>query len=179
MLVLVVVFLFMFVVVFLFMLMMVVFIVVTIIVAMMFIMMVIILLMAGFNFFVQVILNFSYIEGIHPHYLCHVYFCLFSALNRTHIVDRFYPVFHSIKVLRFDQINFIEQQFVGKSNLLNGLIGGSILNLFVQMMLNIKRIHHRHNPIQQLAFGHVLVKPEGGHDRRWVSQTSGLYDDTV
>ena len=78
-----------------------------------------------------------------------------------------------------DEVNFVDQQAVGKGDLLHGFVFSSFRLFFVQVLFDVFGIDQRDNAVEPCKFFDVFVHKERLSDRGWVGQTSGFDDDTI
>ena len=84
-----------------------------------------------------------------------------------------------VELLFTDKVSFVENDFVGKCNLLNTLILGPLGFLFLEMLKDMFGIDYSNDSVQSGIIGDILVNKEGLGNWSGVSHTCSLDDDGI
>jgi len=82
---------------------------------------------------------------------------LFGFHDGRELVDGGQSIFQNLLLLFRYQVDLVEQNLVGKGNLLQGLVGRSVGFLFVQVQVQVLAIGQANDRIDVVVFGHFRV----------------------
>mmetsp|Transcript_24244 Transcript_24244/g.79829 ORF Transcript_24244/g.79829 Transcript_24244/m.79829 type:complete len:290 (-) Transcript_24244:91-960(-) len=120
------------------------------------------------------------LEGADPHHLLERDRRVLASANRRELVDLAQPLLEPLQVrLLRHQVDLVEQEAVGESNLLDRLVLGALGLLLVEVLLDVLRVDEGDDPVELEGGLDHVVDEEGLGDGRRVGHACCLDDDAV
>mmetsp|Transcript_101974 Transcript_101974/g.293676 ORF Transcript_101974/g.293676 Transcript_101974/m.293676 type:complete len:348 (+) Transcript_101974:207-1250(+) len=112
-------------------------------------------------------------ELLHPHSAIH------GAQNPSELVDLPNAISDNNGLLRADQVQLVQDDFVRECDLLVGLVDLALFNLVVEPAHKVLCVGQGNDCVEPQVHRELGVRHEGAHDWHGVGHAGGLYHDLV
>mmetsp|Transcript_6790 Transcript_6790/g.13708 ORF Transcript_6790/g.13708 Transcript_6790/m.13708 type:complete len:335 (+) Transcript_6790:534-1538(+) len=111
--------------------------------------------------------------------LLHANFAFDGSQNLGELVDRPDAISNHNRLLRADQVQLIQDDFVRECDLLVGLVDLALFNLVVEPAHKVLCVGQGNDCVEPQVHRELGVRHEGAHDWHGVGHAGGLYHDLV